>query len=79
MSSKRSKGKDTEDQEDDEPFQHNYDGMNEPPPIPEDANIENMTALNDKLHGDLEGVIIAVETQLKRIYQREVSYIILLL
>ena len=71
MSSKRSKGQEVND-EDEEPFQHNYDGTSEPPPIPEDANLENMTALNDKLHGDLEGVIIAVETQLKRIYQREV-------
>ena len=74
MSSKKSKENDINEREDDEPFQQHYDGMTEPPPVPEDANIENMTALNDKLHGDLEGVIIAVETQLKRIYQREVRY-----
>ena len=51
--------------DDNEPAQFGTEGMLEQAPIPEGATLENMTALNDKLHGDLEGVILAVETQLK--------------
>lgn len=61
MSSSKSK----DESGDEEPYQFGSENKREEAPIPLGANLDNMTALNDKLHADLEGVIIAVESQLK--------------
>jgi hypothetical protein len=43
-----------------------YD-MPELPPLPKNANMENMTALNDRLHADVQRVIMAIGNQLSEI------------